>query len=84
VNTAREGFIAAVQNGSSVETSVEATPKKAGGRKRKAAAADEDGEKTSKKRGRPAKKDAAPKVEEDASVKDEPEGESELPTEDEV
>jgi hypothetical protein len=56
-----------------------ATPKKPAARKRKAPAADEDGEGTPKKRGRP-KKGAAPEV----TVKDEPEGEQELDVEAEI
>lgn len=81
IKKALQAEIDAVQKSESTETSVEATPKKAPARKRKSAAADENGETTPKKRSRPAKKDAVPKVEEDVSVKDEPESE---PAEDEV
>lgn len=81
IKKALQAEIDAVQKGKSIDTPVEATPKKAPARKRKSAADDENGETTPKKRGRPVKKDAALKVEEDLSVKDEPES---GPAEDEV
>ncbi|KAF1916185.1 hypothetical protein BDU57DRAFT_529301 [Ampelomyces quisqualis] len=82
IKKALQAEIDAIQNGGSIAASIEATPKKTGGRKRKPAATGDDGEPTPKKRGR-AKKTATsePEVKKEVSVKDEPEGESDLPAE---
>jgi hypothetical protein len=69
IKIALRAEIDAIKNGDPLAPAAEATPKKAAGRKRKAAT-DEDGEVTPKKRGR-AKKNAAPKAESEVPVKDE-------------
>jgi hypothetical protein len=73
IKNAFRAEIDAIKSGVAIEGPVDATPKKTPARKRKGAAADDDGEDTPKKRGR-AKKSAAP----EAAVKDEPEGEQKL------